>query len=382
MATYLQSQEILKRCFNNVTGKLKSSGGTYTMQDYLNAVYDETTDSLRISVNGGTSGGGVQSYWGTPVTNVEQLPNTAKAGTITPVLTQNSLSFYYYDGQQWKEMLSGGGTTSLTDEEQMFVEWGVANKEQLEFYIDHKDKIEELLNSQFAVKVLTIVLPSVVEGTNVTPVNIDVNGNIQNIVDSNDSDGDETTHYKIDVDGYVIGLQTYQNSNSVVTDRYFTKEVYEKDAGNYGITHIYMSAEEYEYFSNLQNGKNILKVAYLQNMFGSDVLIKKLEINLPSEIEQGVIIDRQAGTITQTNDESLITDYRYRISGYVMSVESYASNNAITTQEVQPDIIDYNEKANGTVGYTDIYITKSGYEFIKSLQNGKNKLEIYYLYQS
>ena len=382
---YLQSQEILKRCFVNVTGKLKSTGGTYTTQDYLNAVYDESKDSLRIIVDGG--GGGESSgssYWGEPVNSVSDLPITAEEGTITPVITEDSLSFYLFQDGVWKNLFSGSGTgSSLTSEEKEFINWGIDNKEELEFYIDHKDKIEELLNTEFAVKVITVELLPVSESDNIIPVNIDVNGNIQNIVDENDSDGDLTTHYKIDVDGYVIGLETYENSDAVLTDRYFTKEVYEKDLGPYGITHIYMTTEEYNYFSGLKNNKNVLKIAYLESMFGTDIIIKKDVITVPDELlEQGVIISEDLSSIVESSNYDEITHYRYRIDGYIMSIETYSSNNALKTEEVQPEIIDYNEGDNNVMGYTDFYLTKSAYESIETLQVGKNIIEVYYLYQT
>ena len=102
---FLQSQQILKRCFNNVTGKLKSNGGTYTTQDYLNAVYDESKDSLRIVVQGGGSGGnGGVSYWGSLVYDETQLPQKEKQGTITPVIKNDTLSFYYYDGADYNNI--------------------------------------------------------------------------------------------------------------------------------------------------------------------------------------------------------------------------------------------------------------------------------------
>ena len=46
---YLSSQEILFRCFEDKTGQLRTSNGPYALQDYLNAVFDENTNSLRIS---------------------------------------------------------------------------------------------------------------------------------------------------------------------------------------------------------------------------------------------------------------------------------------------------------------------------------------------
>ena len=107
---FLQSQQILKRCFNNVTGKLKSNGGTYTTQDYLNAVYDESKDSLRIVVQGGGNSDGGSSYWGEVVYEESQLPLQQKEGTITPLIKEDTLSFYYYDGSDWKLLLQSTPT--------------------------------------------------------------------------------------------------------------------------------------------------------------------------------------------------------------------------------------------------------------------------------
>lgn len=52
---YHSTQEIFRRCFVNKTNTLRFSNTAYTLQDYLNAVYDEKTDSLRISSGGDSS---------------------------------------------------------------------------------------------------------------------------------------------------------------------------------------------------------------------------------------------------------------------------------------------------------------------------------------
>lgn len=383
---FLQSQQILKRCFNDVTGKLKMNGGYYTMQDYLNAVYDEKSDSLRVVVQGGIPGQdgiNVQTFWGTPVSSKQQLPLEAKQGTLTPVIGQTTLQFYYFDGKEWiLKMSSSNAEVNLTEDQKNFLNWGVNHKEELNFYIQNKQKIEQMISSQFGVKTIILQLKPIQKGNNTaTPVYIDVNGNIQNIVDEQNEDGDLTTHYKISVEGYVIGLQTYANSESNLADRYFTKQVYEKDNGEYGTTHIYMTTQQYEYFSTLENGKNILKVNYLQSMFGCDMILKSNQFHIPGEVEQKLILD-QNDLSYNTDDDNLVTHYRYRILGYVTSVQCYQSNQSKVTDQMIPYIIDYNEGQNNTIGYTDIYITKQAYNQIKSLTYPKNVLKFYYLYQT
>jgi len=59
---YLKSEQyIFNKCFVNNTLRLKA-GGFYSSQDYLNAVFDENSDSLRVSLDGPS--GGVTSVFG------------------------------------------------------------------------------------------------------------------------------------------------------------------------------------------------------------------------------------------------------------------------------------------------------------------------------
>ncbi len=55
MGQYHSEQDILRRCFVNVEGKLK--GNFNSAQDYFNAVYDESKDCLRIGGDGFHGGG-------------------------------------------------------------------------------------------------------------------------------------------------------------------------------------------------------------------------------------------------------------------------------------------------------------------------------------
>ena len=83
---YYAAQEILKRCFENKSGKLKSSSGTYTVQDYLNAIYDSENDALRIITDGSESNN--SGYWQSPVNSPSELPDEAEFGSIAPVVDE------------------------------------------------------------------------------------------------------------------------------------------------------------------------------------------------------------------------------------------------------------------------------------------------------
>lgn len=106
MKEFLQTQEILRRCFVNVTNTLKVDG-FYNTQDYFRAVYDETKDALRVYPVGG-GGTGNDSYWGDPVSSSDELPSSAIDGTITPVINNNEIVFYQFNANEgeWVELLS------------------------------------------------------------------------------------------------------------------------------------------------------------------------------------------------------------------------------------------------------------------------------------
>lgn len=64
--TMYQAQYVLSKCFENKTNRL-SANNLYSVQDYLNAVYDEKNDALRIcfdgyNPDGGSSGSRVEIF--------------------------------------------------------------------------------------------------------------------------------------------------------------------------------------------------------------------------------------------------------------------------------------------------------------------------------
>ena len=107
MATdFLQAQEILRRVFQSGTNTLT---GLNSVQDYLNAVYDNENDALRISVSGG---GGVMVYKGEinvagdfPAADDRSVGDyySVTANVTDPVTTTNFLAGdeIFWNGVSW-----------------------------------------------------------------------------------------------------------------------------------------------------------------------------------------------------------------------------------------------------------------------------------------
>lgn len=371
---YISSQEILKRCFQNKTGKLKATSGTYTAQDYFNAVYDSENDSLRISIDGldFPTQGGSAGYWGEPVVSEELLPSDAKTNTITPVIsTSGVISFYYKTDSGWKHL------PTLSLKKRQFLDWGSENQEDLMYLIENKKKLEDILNGVFEIKEETIELKSNI----VTPVKLNINGIEQEIEDVGDTDGDSDTYYKITINGYVLSTETYANNEALVADKYLVKTVYNKDAGEYGETYIYFAKDEYEYFSSLNSPKNVLEVYYLQNVNPENKgNIKEAIINLTDVEATPVNIDEQGNIQILKDDNDLdgdkTTHYCIKINGYVLSTETYVNNEApIADKYIVKTVYDRTE---GEFGVSYLYFEKDEYEYFSSLNSPKNVLEVYY----
>lgn len=100
---FLQTQEILRRCFDNQTERIKV-GSMGSAQDYFNAVYDESSDALRVNF-GGESG---VLYWEKPVANEEALPLTGREGEVRFVFTDDIgyQALYYFESDSWHKFTS------------------------------------------------------------------------------------------------------------------------------------------------------------------------------------------------------------------------------------------------------------------------------------
>ena len=350
-SNYISSQEILNRVFVNRTGSLRA-GTANAGQDILNSVYDEKSDSLRMTIAGGML---------PAVTSEAELPSIADPGQICPVTGgDGSLEFYQYDGASWSKVSAAG--QELTPDQSIAMEW----------LSENLDNVKAAASFDYAVRMEEIVLPHDVNS------DVVVQGESQPLLDNEDKDGDIGTTVRIDVKGYVLGVETYADSSSTSTDRYYTKLVYEPNGGSSGTSHIYMEADEYNWFSSLPDGKNILRVFYLANAFPSSLGLQELVLELPDDNVTPVSID-QYGNISSIvdggdTDGDPLTHYRLDIPGYLLDMEGWYSEDAVSRQRFMCKTT-YDRLDNVTY----VYMTSDEYEAVSRLGNGKNKVSAFTL---
>lgn len=88
-------------------------------------------------------------------------------------------------------------------------------------------------------------------------VAMDASGNIKNIADYPDKDGDESTHVRITVNGYAIDMDGYYNDNDPIKHRLVVKMNYNHESD---MTDIYLDKDHYDYVATLRNGRNVVSI--------------------------------------------------------------------------------------------------------------------------
>ncbi len=346
---YLQSQYILNKVFENASSALRMT--LNTSQDYLNAVYDNSKNALRVTIDGGML---------PSVTSVENLPQNANINQICPVVSSDSISFFKWDGTKWVPLGSTGDQGSaLTPEEQVAVSW----------ISDHLQQIKEFADFDYLVNIEDIVL-------NGNTTEVVVQGKTQNIDDDLNGDDDNTTPYRIDITGYVMNVATYANAESIVPDRYYTRITYDSSGGGLGVSHIYMQQDEYEFFASLPSGKNILRAYYITNAKTSPIKRVHYALNQDGTIEDsdGVVYSIVDESNTDGDSE---TTYCIECSGYVLGIQTYASQNALVMDKYYTKIVYESDGIHA--GKSKIYFMSDDYAYFSGLSNGKNVLDIYYV---
>ena len=350
---YFQSQYILNRVFNNKNNIIKTT--LNTTQDYLNAVYDNSKQALRINLDGGAL---------PVVPSVNDLPSTAGNGQICPVLNpeKGCLDFYEWniDLGQWQYRGSTVTPNSLLKEDQQLT---------LSWMTEHLDQIKEVADFDYIVYTQDVVLPK-------DTMIVEVQGQNQNIDDDLNGDDDNKTPYRIDFTGYVLSVSTFSDNQSLVPDRYYTRITYQSSKGGLGTSHIYLQQEEYEYFANLQNGKNIIKVYYITNSTTSP--IKRIRYTLNAD---KTITDAEGNVIsivdTENKDGDENTTCCISCSGYVLGIQTYASSEATIMDKYYTKMVYQSDGIHA--GKSNIYIENNEIDYFANLQNGKNIMDIYYV---
>lgn len=98
-------------------------------------------------------------------------------------------------------------------------------------------------------------------------VAIDASGNVHNITDILDADGDPSTHIKITVGGYALDMEGYSSSSDTIKRRLIVKMSY-----NPGIdtTDIYVDNEYYDEVSQFGDGRNVVSIFSVSAGIGID----------------------------------------------------------------------------------------------------------------
>lgn len=351
---YHQSQYILNKCFNNKQKIVRVN--LNTTQDYLNAVFDNSKDALRVSIDGGMM---------PTITDVDDLPTSAVNGQIAPIYNENtdSIEFYVWlDGEgAWTPCGTTLSGSSLTEDEKTAVAW----------LSTHLDQVKDVADYNYIVNVEDVVLDA-------NDLVVTIQGNEQNIDDDLDGDNDVATPYRIDVAGYVLSVSTYSDSSAVVPDNYHTKIVYESGVGGLGLSHIYLQQGEFEYFAGLTGGKNIIRVFYLTNVSTSPVKKLRLTLGADGQVTDGEGLNYSISDTSDT-DGDITTEYCISVPGYALGVETYASQEAKVSDKC---IVKTVYETDGIYsGYSKIYLDQTTYDASAALTDGKNIIDVYYLHR-
>lgn len=353
-----QSQYILQKCFENRQNIIRVSMSN--AQDYLNAIYDGSKDALRVSMVGGML---------PMVDDPTEMPGYGNNGQICPVYNaeNNVIDFYEWDDSTGKWEFRGstvangsGGGSGLDPDEKEAVDWVVG----------HIDQLKEVADFNYIVNVSDVVLDP-------NSNSVEVQGQMQVIDDDLDGDGDDTTPYRIDFSGYVLGVSTYADADAPIPDHYYTKITYETGTGGLGTSHIYLQQDEYDYFAGLPNGKNLLRVFYLTNATTTPVKRRRLVLNV-----DGTATDEEGNNYAisdfDDSDGDPSTQYCIDVGGYVLGVETYASENALVPDKTYVKTAYESDGVHSGRSY--IYMDAVEFDMCAGYGNGKNIIDIYYLH--
>jgi hypothetical protein len=205
---------------------------------------------------------------------------------------------------------------------------------------------------------------------------MDEDGNVMDVQDTQDMDGDAGTICVLEVPGYVLGVETYASQQALIPDKYYAKIVYESDGVKPGKSMIYMDAEEYGTFSNYSDGKNIMDVYYVGTVFPASVTVSETQFAFPLGSVDLVVIDAAGNPVgvadVPDRDGDPETTVRLTVNGYVLDIDGYESETDRQKRRFL-NMMSYNHDTDTT----DIYFGMEEYEHLASLGNGRNVVSVY-----
>ena len=189
------------------------------------------------------------------------------------------------------------------------------------------------------------------------------------------SDGSSTS-YKLEVAGYVLGVEAYESNESNVLDKYYTKITYEPDGVNSGHSAVYFDSEEYDGIAAMTNSHNVIDIYTVARIFPASVKISESQLLLPYANSTYVVINQYGNVIDISDDPDKdgdpSTHIRIPVKGYVLDLEGYYSD----ADENRSRLITKMSYSIDT-DMTDVYLDREYYETVSTLHNGKNILYVY-----
>ena len=204
----------------------------------------------------------------------------------------------------------------------------------------------------------------------------DEDGENYGILDEGNTDSDEATPYRIDIGGYVLGVETYASQDALVPDKCYVKMVYESDGVHSGRSHVYLDSADHEEISKLTDGKNAVYLYYLHTVFPASVTISEMQYQFPADSVEYVVID-PSGNVKNVSDVpdkdgDPSTHVRISVNGYALDMDGYYNSDDPIKHRM---IVKMNYDSDSDT--TDIYLDREHYEYVCSLVNGRNLVSIY-----
>ena len=360
---YYQSQYILNKCFENKERIVRAT--LNNAQDYLNAVYDNASDSLRVNIAGGML---------PKVDDKDDLPDYADDGQFCPVVNSESgmVDFYEMTDGEWTYRGStvdpsqgggggggGGGGTVIPEDEQ----------EALEFVTDHLEQLKEFVSPNYMIKEEDVVFD---------PENLRVlvQGEWQEIDDDGNTDNDAMTEYRIDLNGYAIGAAAYYGNGATEPSYTYVRILYESSGSAVGTSHVYVEKELFDDIASYDDGENILRVYYITNTAANPIKRARFSLN-----GDGTVTDDLGNVISCVDSDDIdgdeSTGYYIEVSGYAMGAETYNTQEAALPTIYRCKISYHSDGVKA--GLSRIYMDHDEYEMFSGYTGGKNILDVYYV---
>lgn len=143
---------------------------------------------------------------------------------------------------------------------------------------------------------------------------MDASGNVKNVSDVPDKDGDPSTHVRITVNGYALDMDGYYNDSDPIKHRIIVKMNYDRDSDT---TDIYLDREHYEYVCSLGNGKNVVSVYTVGAGIGVDA--NRIPTTAKVHIWKGTkasVAELQQVENPENGDTWQVGDREYSWNGY------------------------------------------------------------------